>query len=62
MTTKQTCSTCNGSGHDKGGLPLVKFEMVRQPDGTDKRCHVTYKQGSGCISCLGVGYKETDNG
>jgi hypothetical protein len=58
MTEKRkVCATCNGMGHDKAAKPVVKFELREQPDGTMKREHVTVKQGSGCISCLGLGYK-----
>jgi hypothetical protein len=63
---QQVCSTCKGFGHDKGGRPVVKFEDIpheeREPGGPVRR-HTTLKQGSGCISCLGVGYttKGQDN-
>jgi len=58
---KKVCTTCKGFGHDKGGRPVVKFEDIppeeREADGPVRR-HKTLKQGSGCITCLGVGYTE----
>ena len=57
---KKTCTTCKGYGHDKGGRPVVKFENIppeEQVTGGPVRRHITLKQGSGCISCLGVGHK-----
>jgi hypothetical protein len=54
---KTSCTACKNTGHDSGSKPVVKFEMREQPDGTQKREHVTVKQGSGCLACGGRGYK-----
>jgi hypothetical protein len=56
--SKVSCTACKNSGHDNNSKPVVKFEMREQPDGTEKREHVTVKQGSGCLNCCGLGYKE----
>ena len=53
---RKTCESCKGSGHDKKGRPIIKFEQYTKDDGTTARRHVTVKQGSGCITCGGIGY------
>ena len=58
MTTRKVCSCCKGTGHDKASRPVVKFEPEKQDDGSIKRVHKTLKQGSGCLSCLGLGTKD----
>ena len=55
MSTSVKCKKCNGSGHDKGGRPVIKLEQYTKEDGTTARRHVTIKQGSGCTDCLGLG-------
>lgn len=58
MMSQTSCATCKGSGHDKGSQPVIKFVLELQDDGTYKRVHKTIKQGSGCCSCHGLGYKK----
>jgi len=53
--SKVICDRCNGMGHDKNSLPLIKFEPQAQSDGSTKRVHTTVKRGSGCMKCLGLG-------
>ena len=52
------CDRCKGRGHDKNSHPVVKFVPQKQEDGSMKRVHTTIKQGSGCLGCMGLGYKE----
>lgn len=63
----QTCERCEGTGHDKGGMPRVEMVPFSKKEGHRKyttseheqrRYHSTIKQGSGCIACGGVGYVE----
>lgn len=68
----KTCTKCNGTGHDKGGMPVVKMipfdPNVHTPyikhdqpiPPEQKRYHQTIKQGSGCMACGGVGYVELE--
>ena len=57
------CNKCNGSGHDKGGMPVVKmvpFDVYKHNayidgDVEQKRYHETIKKGSGCLKCGGTG-------
>lgn len=50
---KHTCNTCKGSGHTKECAPLVKIRLNEKGE----KEHVTFKQGSGCLSCGGKGVK-----
>ena len=60
------CPTCKGTGHDKGGRPEIRrvpFDVYEHNayisgEYDQKQYHVTQKQGSGCLTCCGVGYKE----
>lgn len=61
----KTCHKCEGTGHDRGGMPVVKMVDFNTREGhrkyiTDdveqKRYHQTIKRGSGCTCCGGVGY------
>ena len=52
---QETCSRCNGFGHDKAGKPVVKFETRKDDQGRAYKQHITVSQGSGCIKCLGLG-------
>ena len=64
----KTCPKCEGTGHDKGGEPVVKmvpFDPYEHNayisyDGEQKRYHQTIKQGSGCLMCGGVGFIELE--
>jgi len=50
------CPVCKGSGHDKGGQPVIKFAPYFDKDEDKvKRKHTTIKQGSGCLNCGGIG-------
>lgn len=55
-STKKVCSSCNGFGHDKAARPVVKFEPAKDKDGRPYKRHITLKQGSGCMQCLGRGF------
>lgn len=65
MSSKTTCTACDGSGHDKGGKPKIKttpyVEQYTDSRGVDRVRnrvrHETLQQGSGCLNCGGVGYK-----
>lgn len=56
--TKQICKACKGTGHDKASRPVVVFEQYQDSEGKDRRRHITKAQGSGCIHCQGIGYRE----
>jgi len=58
MSVFHTCERCSGSGHDKGGEPIIKFEHYTDKEGKPRKRHVTVKQGSGCYKCLGLGVVE----
>ena len=49
------CTKCNGYGHDKAGRPVTKMVDKKTADGKHYQEHVTLKQGSGCMKCLGTG-------
>lgn len=49
------CGTCHGTGHDKGGKPVVEQVKYTDDQGKERRRYVTKSQGSGCITCHGVG-------
>ena len=55
-----TCSSCNGFGHDKAARPVVKFKTVKRDDGTMGKDHITMKQGSGCMTCGGLGFTQCE--
>lgn len=54
-STMAVCKTCQGFGHDKAGRPVTKMVPKKGPDGKEYKQHVTVKQGSGCMTCLGTG-------
>jgi Ribonuclease G/E len=54
-SNSHVCGRCNGTGHDRGGRPEIHFEE-RIIKGKKRKLHVTDKQGSGCMKCLGVGH------
>ena len=64
----KTCPSCGGSGHDKGGMPVVKrvkFDPYKHNayidgDQDQHRYHETIKRGSGCMNCGGVGFIEME--
>ena len=53
----EPCDRCHGSGHDKGGRPETHFEEVTLNGEKKARLHITDKQGSGCLKCLGKGHE-----
>ena len=65
----KTCPSCDGSGHDKGGMPrveMVEFDpyehnaYISDMQSDQKRYHKTIKRGSGCMNCGGIGYIELE--
>lgn len=59
MPKNKVCDTCHGFGHDKVGRPVVKFESRKDKQGKPYKAHVTVSQGSGCMTCLGRGIRES---
>lgn len=49
------CKRCKGSGHDKASRPEIRWESYVDDEGRHRKRHVTEKQGSGCMQCLGRG-------
>ena len=63
------CPRCAGTGHDKGGQPVVKMEKYNDAehgeayvsDGVEQRkFHRTIKLGSGCMMCFGRGFIDAE--
>ena len=52
---KQVCKDCNGTGHDKQSRPEVKLSKYTDEQGRERIKHETLAQGSGCLTCLGLG-------
>ena len=60
----KVCTACNGTGHDKGGEPIVKMvefhtcehDKYITSDTVQTRYHKTIRQGSGCMNCFGRGF------
>jgi len=48
-----TCKTCNGTGHDKAGRPVISWVPFVDEHGKSRKRHVTKSLGSGCPTCLG---------
>jgi RecJ-like exonuclease len=59
----KVCPTCKGTGHDHKGQPVVKMvpftdkheAYVSNEEFGQRRYHKTIAQGSGCLTCGGIG-------